>query len=97
MQPKPQDPQMLAQYRMMTFMLVFFGFIFYKFPAGFMLYIMTRAALGIIESKIIKAELAHEEAKGNREAAGGGESGSPALLPAGGKLGGPGKRGKSRA
>jgi YidC/Oxa1 family membrane protein insertase len=60
LQPKPEDPQMLAQYKMMTFMLVFFGFIFYSFPAGFMLYIMTSAALGIIESKIIKAELARD-------------------------------------
>jgi membrane protein insertase Oxa1/YidC/SpoIIIJ len=52
---------MLAQYKMMTFMLVFFGFIFYKFPAGFMLYIMTSSGLGILESKIIKRELAHDE------------------------------------
>ena len=60
LQPKPEDQQMLAQYKMMTFMLVIFGFIFYSFPAGFMLYIMTSAALGIIESKIIKAELARD-------------------------------------
>ncbi len=65
LQPKPEDPQMLQQYRMMTFMMVFFGFIFYSFPAGFMLYIMTSAALGILESKIIKAELKHEENRAN--------------------------------
>jgi hypothetical protein len=41
LQPKPEDPQMLAQYKMMTFMMVFFGFIFYQFPAGFMLYILS--------------------------------------------------------
>jgi YidC/Oxa1 family membrane protein insertase len=62
LQPRPQDPQMQAQYRMMTFMMIFFGFIFYGFPAGFMLYIMTSSALGIVESKIIKAQLAREEA-----------------------------------
>lgn len=63
LQPRPDDPQMQAQYRMMTFMMIFFGFIFYSFPAGFMLYIMTSAGLGIAESKIIKAEIAREEAK----------------------------------
>ncbi|MGQ9592789.1 MAG: YidC/Oxa1 family membrane protein insertase, partial [Planctomycetota bacterium] len=63
-QPKPDDPQMLAQYRTMTFMMVIFGFIFYKFPAGFMLYIMTSAGLSIIESRIIKAKLAREGASG---------------------------------
>ena len=61
LQPRPEDPQMLTQYRMMTFMLVLFGYIFYSSPAGFMLYIMTSSGLGIIESKIIKAELAREE------------------------------------
>jgi YidC/Oxa1 family membrane protein insertase len=79
LQPKPDDPQMRAQFRMMTFMLVFFGFIFYNFPAGFMLYIMTSSALGIIESKIIKAELRREEGEpGNtvKGSAGGPQSGS---------------------
>jgi YidC/Oxa1 family membrane protein insertase len=71
LQPRPQDPQMLAQYRMMSFMLVFLGFIFYHFPAGFMLYIMTSAALGIGESKYIKWRLAKEDgAPGTSGAAG---------------------------
>ena len=42
-------------------MMIFFGFIFYGFASGFMLYIMTSAALGIAESKIIKAQLARED------------------------------------
>ena len=42
-------------------MMIFFGVIFYTFAAGFMLYIMTSAALGIAESKIIKAQLARED------------------------------------
>ena len=62
LQPRPTDPQMQSQYKMMTFMMIFFGFIFYSFPAGFMLYIMTSSALGIIESKIIKAQIAAEDA-----------------------------------
>jgi len=41
--------------------MVVFGFIFYSFPAGFMMYIMTSSALGILESKIIKAELGRDE------------------------------------
>lgn len=61
LQPKPTDPQMQSQYQMMTLMMVLFGFIFYGFPSGFMLYIMTSAALGIIESKMIKAQLKAED------------------------------------
>jgi YidC/Oxa1 family membrane protein insertase len=61
LQPRPTDPQMQSQYKMMTFMMIVFGFIFYTFPAGFMLYIMTSSALGIIESKIIKAGIAKED------------------------------------
>jgi YidC/Oxa1 family membrane protein insertase len=61
LQPKPEDPQMQMQFRMMSIMMVVIGFIFYTSPAGFMLYIMTQAALSIAESKIIKAELARDE------------------------------------
>ena len=73
LQPKPEDPQMQAQMKMMSFMLVGFGFIFYNFPAGFMLYIMTSSALGIVESKIIKSQLAREdeEAGSTQNASGG--------------------------
>ena len=85
LQPRPDDPQMLAQYKMMTFMLVIFGFIFYSFPAGFMLYIMTSAALGIVESKIIKAELAKDPeigATASGEAPASQSSGNSAPYPA---------------
>ena len=61
LQPRPTDPQMQAQYRMMTIMMVFFGFIFYSFASGFMLYIMTSSAIGILESKLIKRQLAAED------------------------------------
>ena len=68
MQPRSEDPQAAAQQKMMGFMMIFFGFIFYGFASGFMLYIMTSAALGIAESKIIKAQLAREdlELEGNQ-------------------------------
>jgi YidC/Oxa1 family membrane protein insertase len=60
LQPKPTDPQMQQQMKMMTFMLVFFGFIFYSFPAGFLLYFITGACISMIESRIIKKSLARE-------------------------------------
>jgi len=60
MQPKPTDPQMQQQMRMMTFMMVFFGFIFYAFPAGFLLYFIASASISMVESKIIKKILARE-------------------------------------
>ncbi len=60
MQPKPTDPQMQQQMRMMTFMMVFFGFLFYAFPAGFLLYFIAGATIGMIESKIIKRMLARD-------------------------------------
>ena len=75
LQPKPDDPQMRAQYQMMTIMMVFFGFIFYNFPSGFMLYIMTSTLLGIVESKLIKAELKREEEAGPELATGQAASG----------------------
>lgn len=60
LQPKPTDPQMQQQMRMMTFMMVFFGFIFYSFPAGFLLYFIASAAISMVESRIIKRILARE-------------------------------------
>ncbi|MBN1441586.1 MAG: membrane protein insertase YidC [Planctomycetes bacterium] len=81
MQPKPEDPQMRAQYHTMTFMMVFFGVIFYQFPAAFMLYIMTSAGLGIVESKIIKAQLKAEDGEQGSAPAGGDAPAGPAAYP----------------
>ncbi len=58
--PKPSNEQMAQQQKIMTFMLVAFGFIFYHFASGLMLYFMTSAALGIVEQRIIRAELRKE-------------------------------------
>ena len=96
MQPKPDDPQMRAQYQMMTYMMVFFGLIFYGFPAGFMLYIMTSTLIGIFESKMIKRNLAREEEAGvgvevitgDGPSAGSGGASGGALYPAKAKGGG---------
>jgi YidC/Oxa1 family membrane protein insertase len=89
MQPKPTDPQMQQQMKMMTFMMVFFGFIFYSYPAGFLLYFITSAAIGMIESKVIKRVLAREGLGPQSVAAAAGSAGlqpplggAPALYPA---------------
>ena len=88
LQPRPSDPQMQSQAKMMTFMMIMFGVIFYKFASGFMLYIMTSSAIGIIESKYIKWQLKKEEEEeegdaGNGAAPGGGPSpGAPPVSTA---------------
>jgi len=61
MMPKSDDPQMRQQQKMMTFMMVAFGFIFYGFASGLMVYFLTSSSLGIIEQKMIRSELAKEE------------------------------------
>ncbi len=57
MMPKSPDPQMQQQQKMMNFMMVFFGFIFYNFASGLLLYFLTSSTLGIVEQRIIRAEL----------------------------------------
>ena len=41
----------------MTFMLVAFGFIFYTFASGLMVYFITSAIVGIAEQKMIRRDL----------------------------------------
>jgi len=65
MMPKSDDPNMRQQQKMMTFMMVAFGFIFYSFASGLLLYFLTSATLGLVEQKIIRAELAREEDEGD--------------------------------
>ncbi|MCA8959888.1 MAG: membrane protein insertase YidC [Planctomycetes bacterium] len=60
MMPRSSDPQMQQQQKMMTIMMVAFGFIFYSFSSGLLVYFITSAALGIIEQRIIRAELRRE-------------------------------------
>lgn len=60
LQPKATDPQMAQQQKIMMFMMVAFGFIFYSFSSGLLLYFLTSASLGIVEQKIIRRQLARE-------------------------------------
>ena len=61
MMPKPKDEQARQQQKMMGFMMIIFGFIFYKFPSGLLLYFLTSSVLGIVEQRIIRRELAAEK------------------------------------
>ena len=61
MMPKSEDPQMRQQQKLMSFMMVAFGFIFYNFASGLLLYFLTSAALGILEQHIIRKELNRED------------------------------------
>lgn len=69
MMPKPQNEQARSQQKMMGFMMIFFGFIFYSFPSGLLLYFLTSSLLGIVEQRIIKLELkADKEREAEAEA-----------------------------
>ncbi|HAK94197.1 MAG TPA: hypothetical protein DCM87_04140 [Planctomycetes bacterium] len=74
MMPVPKDAQARQQQKMMGLMMIFFGFIFYNFSSGLLLYFLMSAALGIVEQRIIRRELAAESAA------------MPAKKPDGGKV-----------
>jgi YidC/Oxa1 family membrane protein insertase len=59
--PKAVDPQAKQQQKFMKFMPLIFGFIFYTFPSGLVLYWLTSNLLQIGEQYIIRRELAAEE------------------------------------
>ncbi|MCW8130122.1 MAG: YidC/Oxa1 family insertase periplasmic-domain containing protein [Planctomycetota bacterium] len=56
MQPKPatMDPAQESQRKMMSFMPVMFGFLFYNMPSGLLLYFASSATFGMLESWYIK-------------------------------------------
>jgi YidC/Oxa1 family membrane protein insertase len=55
MPPKtdPPDPQMEMQQTMMTYMMVFFGFIFWRLPSGLCVYYIASTTWGIVERKLL--------------------------------------------
>jgi YidC/Oxa1 family membrane protein insertase len=55
-QPKPasSDPQQEMNRKMMQYMPILFGFIFYKMPAGLVLYFAASACFGFMETSYIK-------------------------------------------
>ena len=52
--PKPQDPKMAAQQRMMMFMPIVFGLLCYSLASGLSLYLFVNSLLAMIEQKAIK-------------------------------------------
>ena len=48
----------------MSFMMIFFGFIFYNFPSGLNLYILSSNLLGMLEQWRIKKHIREKEEKG---------------------------------
>jgi YidC/Oxa1 family membrane protein insertase len=58
------DP-MVQQQKIMNFMMIFFGFIFYNFPSGLNLYILTSNMLGMAEQIYIKKQLKRRDERGD--------------------------------
>jgi hypothetical protein len=59
--PKPTDEQQAQMQKMMSFMVIFMGFLFYGLPAGLVLYFLTSSLIGIAEQRWIKARLERAE------------------------------------
>ncbi len=55
--PKPTDPQMAQQQKMMAFMPILFGFMLYHFAAGLCLYWFVSNLIGIFEQRYIKKHI----------------------------------------
>lgn len=53
MSPPASTPEQQMQKKMMTYMMVFMGFLFYKVPSGLCVYIITSGAWSITERKLL--------------------------------------------
>ncbi len=53
MTPPPQDEQQAAQFKMMRYMMVFFGLMFYKVAAGLCMYIIMSTLWGLAERQLL--------------------------------------------
>jgi YidC/Oxa1 family membrane protein insertase len=51
--PPPANEQAEMQQKMMKYMMVFFGFLFYRVPSGLCLYFIASSLWGIAERKLI--------------------------------------------
>lgn len=59
--------QLAQQQKIMSFMLVFFGVLFYNAPSGLNLYIMASNIFGMLEQWRVRKHIKEEEAKGKFE------------------------------
>ncbi|MCZ6697330.1 MAG: YidC/Oxa1 family insertase periplasmic-domain containing protein, partial [Planctomycetota bacterium] len=62
---RPVVDQMAQQQKMMSFMMLFMGVIFYNFPSGLNLYILTSNLLGMLEQYQIRTKIREQEARGD--------------------------------
>ena len=51
--PPPESEEQAMQYKMMKFMMVFMGFLFYRVPAGLCIYFITSSLWGMSERKLL--------------------------------------------
>ena len=64
---RPMPDQMAQQQKIMSFMMIFFGFIFYNFPSGLNLYILSSNILGMVEQLRIKKHIREQDERGEFE------------------------------
>jgi YidC/Oxa1 family membrane protein insertase len=98
--PPPQDEQQAFQQKIMKYMMVFFGIMFYKVAAGLCLYFIVSSLWGVTERKLLPKRPTLALAGGTTGPAGGGKGpagGDPRRPPGGGGSGpGPSGRGRTR-
>jgi YidC/Oxa1 family membrane protein insertase len=51
--PPPTDEQQAMMQKMMSYMMIFMGFLFFKVPAGLCIYFITSSIWGLIERAVI--------------------------------------------
>jgi len=51
--PPPTDEQSAMQYKMMNYMMIFMGFLFYRMPAGLCVYFIASSLWGMSERKLL--------------------------------------------
>jgi YidC/Oxa1 family membrane protein insertase len=92
MTPPPADEQQAMQQKMFKWMMILFGFLFYKLPAGLCLYFIVSSLWGVLERRYMPKRPVPGAAGGGpgKGGGGGGGGGGP------GKGGGGGGRGKGR-
>ena len=66
-QGNPVPDPMAQQQKMMNIMTLFFGFLFYNFPSGLNLYILSSNLLGMVEQYRIKKHIREKEERGEFE------------------------------
>lgn len=64
---KPLPDTMAQQQKIMSFMMIFMGLIFYNFPSGLCLYILSSSLLGMAEQYYIRKHIREKESDGSFE------------------------------